>query len=131
MDENQIQAIAVNLLTPLIARLIGWASGVLLGGAGISLTVPGDAAGKIALALVGIAGMLAHQYLASRSNTKIAQAGYIQGAASAGSTVLPSDVPKVVNAPAPLPVIPPQPSLKPTVDASGNVSLPPNITEYK
>jgi hypothetical protein len=133
MDQDQVEALAVNLSTPFIARLLGWISSTLLGAAGISITVPGDAPEKIALALVGLVGILAHQYMANRSNTKIAQAGYIQGAASVGATVLPSEVPKVVNAPAPsVPVIPPQPSLKPTIDQAGNVSISPtNPTTYK
>ena len=105
MDENQIDAIAVNLLTPFIARLIGWASGVLLGGAGISLTVPGDAAGKIALVVVGLIGFVVHQVMAKTASVANAKSAFVQGAASAGVIVPEGAIPPVVSAkPASVPI---------------------------
>ena len=97
MDEQQIDSIAVNLLTPLLARLLGWASGVLLGGAGISLTVPGDAPGKIAIIVVGLVGMVIHQLMAKAATVSNAKSAYAQGSAAAGSPIAISDTPKVVS----------------------------------
>lgn len=106
MDETQVDSIAVNLLTPLIARLIGWASGVLLGGAGISLTVPGDAAGKIAIALVGLAGFVVHQLMAKAATVSNAKSAFQQGAAYVGTNVPMTMVPKVVSGSNPVMGIP-------------------------
>jgi hypothetical protein len=134
MDETQIDSIAVNLLTPLVARLVGWASGILLGGAGISLTVPGDAPGKIALVVVALGGIIYHQIAANTSNLKIGQAGFVQGAAYAGVNIPSNEIPQsLVNASSAVTPLPTNPTMPPptpapsfAVDAQKNVTVLPS-----
>jgi predicted lipid-binding transport protein (Tim44 family) len=145
MNESDVDQIAVNLLTPLIARLIGWASGVLLGGAGISLTVPGDAAGKIALVIVGLIGFVVHQLMAKATTVSNAKSAYAQGSAAAGSPIAISATPNVVAGNAivataltsvtvptttnsvPMPTAPQK--LAPIADSAGNITIAPKVTE--
>lgn len=135
MDDAQIQSIAVNLLTPFIARLLGWAGGILAGGAGITLTTSDASAEKIAALIVGLVFMVMHQLIASASNKSIARSGYQQGAAAAGMTLSDSELPKVVSGNAPV-VSAPAPasvtSLGIKADAAGNITVNPgNTPTYK
>src|ERR1700722_20603215 len=103
MDADDFQSIGINMLTPLIARLLGWA-GATLATAGVTLNFGPDFALKVATILVGLAGVVAHRLMAKASQKSNAQSAFVQGAASAGMTILPHEIPPVVSASAPVPV---------------------------
>jgi hypothetical protein len=137
-DDTQAESIAIDALTPLVARLLGWCGSALASGSGISLSVPGDAPAKIAGVIVGIIFVIVHEVMAQRSQKATAQTGFIQGAASAGVTLTRDELPPVKSAGAATPVssvaqrVSATPPLKPTVDASGNVTITPaSPTDYK
>jgi hypothetical protein len=97
MDETEADAIIVPLIAPTIQNILSHCATVLATGAGISLTVPGDAPAKIAVALIALAFVVWHQFQSWEQKKAAAKSAYSQGALAAGVNIPISFTPNVVS----------------------------------
>jgi len=108
MDENQIEAIAVNMLAPQVGRLLALC-GASLATVGVTVNIGEGSSVQIATVLVGLALVIFHEVQARLSQKATARTAFVQGAAAAGMTVTKEEIPEVVNGNKPIISVIPSP----------------------